>query len=97
MSLLNKKQRTKMYEEMTGEKSHETVPVPKPKPKPKPKPITPTLERVEANKEIARLADMMVELGKKIDLLIKKDEEVHEEIDKDAPKYDDDGKLIEEK
>jgi len=37
----------------------------------------------------------MVELGKKIDLLIKKDEEVHEEIDKDAPKYDDDGKLIE--
>ena len=47
------------------------------KQKPKPKPIV----RIEADKELARLADMIVELGKKIDELIKKDEGVHKTIE----------------
>jgi hypothetical protein len=92
MSLYNKK----YWDEYRLPKKT-SVPVENPKPKSKSKPITQTPERVAGAEELKKLADMMVELGKKIDLLIKKDEEVHEEIDKDAPKYDDDGKLIEEK
>lgn len=76
MTLLKKKERTKMFEEMTGEKSHETVPVKKKEDSEEVKKIR-KVGRDEINAIMAKLE----ELDGHIKLLIKKDEGVHQTLE----------------